>query len=134
MVFHQHIFFVLKPFSSLQLISLHIYHGTSNKVWEQSWKYFLPLQLFVTSHLSVKDRLATHFARSSVTKIGSHIENTFFILLLLYTKQSKLLITLKKKVLENTVGNCWCAAVSPFPTMFSKGFFLRVVKSRDCVI
>ena len=26
------------------------------------------------------------------------------------------------------------AAFSPFPTVFSKGFFLRVVKSRDCVV
>ena len=30
--------------------------------------------------------------------------------------------------------NCWLPAFSPFPTMFSKGFFLRVVKSRDCVV
>ena len=25
-------------------------------------------------------------------------------------------------------------AFSPFPTMFSKGFFVRVVKSQDCVV
>ena len=30
--------------------------------------------------------------------------------------------------------SCWLPAFSPFPTMFSKGFFLRVVKSRDCVV
>ena len=29
---------------------------------------------------------------------------------------------------------CWLSAFSPFPTMFSKGFFPRVVKSRDCVV
>ena len=29
---------------------------------------------------------------------------------------------------------CWLPAFSPFPTMFSKGFFLGVVKSRDCVV
>ena len=29
---------------------------------------------------------------------------------------------------------CWLPAFSPFPTMFSKGFFLRVVKCRDCGI
>ena len=29
---------------------------------------------------------------------------------------------------------CWLPAFSPFSTMFSKGFFLRVVKSRDYVI
>ena len=29
---------------------------------------------------------------------------------------------------------CWLPAFSPFPTMFSKDFFLRVVKSRDCVV
>ena len=28
---------------------------------------------------------------------------------------------------------CWFPAFSPFATMFSKGFLLRVVKSRDCV-
>ena len=28
---------------------------------------------------------------------------------------------------------CWLTAFSPFPTMFSKGLSLRVVKSRDCV-
>ena len=34
---------------------------------------------------------------------------------------------------ENIVGKCWFPAFSPFPTMFSKAFFLRVVKSQDCV-
>ena len=29
---------------------------------------------------------------------------------------------------------CWLLAFSPFPTMFSKGFFFRVVKSRDCMV
>ena len=28
---------------------------------------------------------------------------------------------------------CWLPAFSPFPTMFSKGFFFRVVKSQDFV-
>ena len=28
----------------------------------------------------------------------------------------------------------WSPAFSPFPTMFSKVFFLRAVKSPDCVI
>ena len=28
---------------------------------------------------------------------------------------------------------CWLPAFSPFPTRFSKGFFFRVDKSRDCV-
>ena len=29
---------------------------------------------------------------------------------------------------------CWLPAFSPFPTVFSKASFFRVVKSRDCVI
>ena len=29
---------------------------------------------------------------------------------------------------------CWLPAFSPFPTMFSVGFFLRVIKSWDCVV
>ena len=29
---------------------------------------------------------------------------------------------------------CWLLAFSPFPTMFLRGFFHRVVKSRDCVV
>ena len=28
---------------------------------------------------------------------------------------------------------CWLTAFSPFPTMYSKGFFHRVIKSCDCV-
>ena len=28
---------------------------------------------------------------------------------------------------------CWLPAFSHFPTMFSKGFFLKVIKSWDCV-
>ena len=28
----------------------------------------------------------------------------------------------------------WLPAFSPFPTLLSKGFFLRVVRSRDCVV
>ena len=30
--------------------------------------------------------------------------------------------------------NAGFQAFSPFPTIFSKGIFLRVVKSRDCVV
>ena len=29
---------------------------------------------------------------------------------------------------------CWLPAFSPFPTMFSKGFFFKVVRSWDCVV
>ena len=29
---------------------------------------------------------------------------------------------------------CWLPAFSPFPTMFSKGFLYRVVRSRDYVV
>ena len=29
---------------------------------------------------------------------------------------------------------CWSPPFSPFPTMFSKDFFFKVVKSRDCVV
>ena len=29
---------------------------------------------------------------------------------------------------------CWLPAFSPFPTMFSTAFFLRVVRSQDCVV
>ena len=29
---------------------------------------------------------------------------------------------------------CWLPAFSPFPNMFSKAYFLRVVTSRDCVV
>ena len=29
---------------------------------------------------------------------------------------------------------CWLLAFSPFPTMFSKGFFHRVVEGQDCVV
>ena len=38
--------------------------------------------------------------------------------------------------IENIVGKgekCWLPAFSPFPTMFSKAFFSRVVKSRDYI-
>ena len=37
---------------------------------------------------------------------------------------------------ENTVGKVENAGFqhSPFPTIFSKGFSFRVVKSRDCVV
>ena len=29
---------------------------------------------------------------------------------------------------------CWVPAFSPVSTMFSKGFFFKVVKSQDCVV
>ena len=29
---------------------------------------------------------------------------------------------------------CWLPAFSPSPTMFSKGFFFRFFKNRDCVV
>ena len=36
----------------------------------------------------------------------------------------------------NTVGEgkCWLPVFSPFPTLFSKGFFLTVVKSQQSVV
>ena len=34
---------------------------------------------------------------------------------------------------ENIVRKCWLPAFSPFPTMFSKGFVIRVIKFGDCV-
>ena len=48
----------------------------------------------------------------------------------------KMMISLLDRV-ENTVGKrekCWLPAFSPFPTVFSKDFFLRVVESQDCVV
>ena len=38
--------------------------------------------------------------------------------------------------IENTVGKrkCWLPAFPPFSTMFSKGYFLSVIKSLDCVV
>ena len=49
----------------------------------------------------------------------------------------KLLISVFDRA-ENIVGSesreCWLPAFSPFPTMFSKGFFPRVVISQDCVV
>ena len=39
--------------------------------------------------------------------------------------------------IENIVGKrrkCWLSAFAPFPTLFSKDFYLRVVQSRDCVV
>ena len=39
---------------------------------------------------------------------------------------------------ENIVGKGenpgWLRGFSPFPMMFSKGLFLKVAKSRDCVV
>ena len=29
---------------------------------------------------------------------------------------------------------CWLPAFSPFPTMFSKAFLFRIVKTGDCVV
>ena len=29
---------------------------------------------------------------------------------------------------------CWLPAFSPFPTMFSEGYLLSVIKRRDCVV
>ena len=34
---------------------------------------------------------------------------------------------------ENFVRKCWLPPFSPFPTMFSKGYYLRVVKTMDCL-
>ena len=39
--------------------------------------------------------------------------------------------------IENIVGKrrkCWVPAFSPFPTMFSIGFLLKVLKSMDCLV
>ena len=39
--------------------------------------------------------------------------------------------------LENHCGKrrkCWLPAFSPIPTVFSKAFLFRIVKSRDCAV
>ena len=47
-------------------------------------------------------------------------------------------VTEKLKFLLERVENtgkrrkCWLPAFSPFPTMFSKGYLYRVIKSQDC--
>ena len=49
---------------------------------------------------------------------------------------AKMMISLYNRV-ENIVGKgekCWLPAFSPFPTMFSKSFFYRVVESWDCIV
>ena len=49
---------------------------------------------------------------------------------------AEMMIFLSDRV-ENIVGKrrkCWLPVFSQFPTMFSKAFFFRVVKSRDCVV
>ena len=51
-------------------------------------------------------------------------------------KVAKMRISLFDRV-ENTVGKgekCWLPAFSPFPTVFSKAFFCKFVKSRDYVV
>ena len=40
----------------------------------------------------------------------------------------------KDRKLCGKTRKCWLPAFSPFPTMFSKGFFLKVVKMGDCVL
>ena len=50
---------------------------------------------------------------------------------------AKMAISLRKQFLvENTGkrGKCWLPAFSSFPTVFSKAFVFRVIKSRDCVV
>ena len=53
----------------------------------------------------------------------------------------KIRATEKLKFVKGSVENivekrtkCWLPAFSPFPTMFSKNFFLKVIKSRNCVV
>ena len=46
-------------------------------------------------------------------------------------------LTFVLRRVENLVGKkrkCWLPAFSLFPTMFSKGFFQRVVKSQDSMV
>ena len=43
-------------------------------------------------------------------------------------------VTQNLKFVLGRVENIVLPAFSPFPTMFSKGFFFRVVKCRDCVV
>ena len=53
----------------------------------------------------------------------------------------KINVTEKQKFFYGMIGKhygkrrkCWLPALFPFPTMFSKAFFHRVVKSRYCVV
>ena len=52
----------------------------------------------------------------------------------------KIIVTQKLKFVFGWVENmgkgkkCWFLAFSPFPIMFSKAFYSRGVKSRDCVV
>ena len=58
---------------------------------------------------------------STLSKI-KFIHLAIFVICKLFTTQSQLLSTLRKKAFENIVGKgekCWLPAFSPFPTMFS---------------
>ena len=53
----------------------------------------------------------------------------------------KIIVTKKQKFTlgraESIVGKrrkCWLPAFSPFPTMFTKAFLSKGVKSRDCLV
>ena len=50
---------------------------------------------------------------------------------------AKMTIFLIDRVKKKTTGkrtNCWLPAFSPFPPVFSKALFFRVVKNRDCLV
>ena len=49
------------------------------------------------------------------------------------TEKLKFVLGKGKKHFEKR-RKCWLPAFSPFPTMFSKVFSFRVIKSRDCVV
>ena len=50
------------------------------------------------------------------------------------TKQLKFVLRRVNKKHLGKRRKCWLAAFSPFPTMFSKAFFLGVIKSQECVV
>ena len=51
---------------------------------------------------------------------------------------NKMILAQKSKFMlgrvGNIVGKCWLPAFSRFPTMLSKAFFSRGVKSKDCMV
>ena len=49
-------------------------------------------------------------------------------------RDSKFKICLGKRRHCGKRRKCWLPAFSPFLTMFSKGFFPKVIESRDCVL
>ena len=135
---------------SSQWLGKNIVQSTGIKSSRKTWTVDLAaLMNEMTLNIGIKLINQTNSKRLQMTNYSKHLicltslpnDKIFDLSKLKAFADNKIIVTQKLKFAlwwgRKHCGKrrkCWLPAFSPFSTIFSNGYFFRVVKSRDCVV